>query len=756
MAGNRSSAGPLKTHMPQLVKTDICKFFMYSICQNGDACLYAHDKDEVRQKPDLSRTSMCKTMMEVGCCDDPTCRFAHKRAELRFTHGSFKMKMCGFVQSGHCKHGESCRFAHSQEELRIAKPVPDGIEDETLIAREELQGMQWHVPPPQSQGPIVREREREVASIPGKTMARTSGGGGGCDSCAASQEIRMQKLVFGKQSSTDVPSPPEPLYERRKVTKNEQQHRQRGQANQPLSSGRATKLNGANSSRWSTIDIDAGSGASGTQIEMNSADASSWASGSSTTELPRSEHTCPHSATSDSGSTNNVHSTGATSSAGGTAVSNIPGTQRSARKTQKPPKEAMVTTVLMVNVPTYLTQGAMLSMLEDLTQSMRGNYDFYYCPWDEEEGHNMGYALLNFPDPKHALDFQRHWTNRLVCRGSNERPLRVVRASVQGLEANLDYFSKVEISACSDLRFRPLYRDANSILQPLPLHVSPSSWESLVEPPSMLMADSGMEVVEQESFQGGSGSGEFSFGQPLQASVQDSRLSRSALQSDANMRRPVGSKKARHLQGRPKKHGHHRSAMPQQFPKSAAAPCNSSELPQRYPCSTDTELRNIAMQSAACLAEGFSAGAGGKIIATIDSKTASEAGSCAQQARSWPMMGAMMVPVPWPLGPLAETQGQGAATSTQNGPCHDFGQDQYFVEGGNCALAITGTQSCQTQQAALCHQHTAPYMMTLMQPMIPVGGNSSRTQQTLMPPTESMLQMMHNAWVNSDGGVYED
>mmetsp|Transcript_95382 Transcript_95382/g.183980 ORF Transcript_95382/g.183980 Transcript_95382/m.183980 type:complete len:742 (-) Transcript_95382:326-2551(-) len=741
MAGNRSSAGPLKTHMPQLVKTDICKFFMYSICQNGDACLYAHDKDEVRQKPDLSRTSMCKTMMEVGSCNNPACRFAHNQAQLRSTHGSFKMKMCGFVQSGRCKHGKSCRFAHSQEELRFAKVLPDGIEDEPLTAREQLQLMQRHVPLPQSQQPVVRERE--AVSMPGNTMARNSGGG---DRGVASQEIGKNKFILGKQNSTDVPPPPEPFNGRNNVKKNERQHRQRRLTNQPLRSGRTIQLNGSNSNRWSTIDIDADGGASCT----------SWASGSSTTELPRSEHTCPHSATSDSGSTNNVHSTGATSSAGGIAASTISRAQRSGHKAQKPPKEAIVTTVLVINVPTYLTQGAMLSMLEDLTQSMRGNYDFYYCPWDEEEGHNMGYALLNFPDPKHALDFQRHWTNRLVCRGSNERPLRVVRASVQGLEANLDYFSKVEISACSDLRFRPLYRDANSILQPLPLHVSPSSWESLVEPPSMLMADSGMEVVEQESFQGGSGSGEFSFGQPLQASVQDSRLSRSALQSDANMRRPVGSKKARHLQGRPKKHGHHRSAMPQQFPKSAAAPCNSSELPQRYPCSTDTELRNIAMQSAACLAEGFSAGAGGKIIATIDSKTASEAGSCAQQARSWPMMGAMMVPVPWPLGPLAETQGQGAATSTQNGPCHDFGQDQYFVEGGNCALAITGTQSCQTQQAALCHQHTAPYMMTLMQPMIPVGGNSSRTQQTLMPPTESMLQMMHNAWVNSDGGVYED
>eukprot|EP00419_Tripos_fusus_P082880 CAMPEP_0172936656 /NCGR_PEP_ID=MMETSP1075-20121228/222130_1 /TAXON_ID=2916 /ORGANISM="Ceratium fusus, Strain PA161109" /LENGTH=483 /DNA_ID=CAMNT_0013798029 /DNA_START=15 /DNA_END=1463 /DNA_ORIENTATION=+ len=481
-------------------------------------------------------------MMEVGSCNNPACRFAHNQAQLRSTHGSFKMKMCGFVQSGRCKHGKSCRFAHSQEELRFAKVLPDGIEDEPLTAREQLQLMQRHVPLPQSQQPVVRERE--AVSMPGNTMARNSGGG---DRGVASQEIGKNKFILGKQNSTDVPPPPEPFNGRNNVKKNERQHRQRRLTNQPLRSGRTIQLNGSNSNRWSTIDIDADGGASCT----------SWASGSSTTELPRSEHTCPHSATSDSGSTNNVHSTGATSSAGGIAASTISRAQRSGHKAQKPPKEAIVTTVLVINVPTYLTQGAMLSMLEDLTQSMRGNYDFYYCPWDEKEGHNLGYALLNFPDPKHALDFQRHWTNRLVCRGSNERPLRVVRASVQGLEANLDYFSKVEISACSDLRFRPLYRDADSILQPLPLHVSASSLELLVEPLPTLMAETGMEVVGQEISQGGSGSAELSFGQPMQASVQDSQLSHFALRSDANMRRAVGSKRARHMQGRPKRHGHH-------------------------------------------------------------------------------------------------------------------------------------------------------------------------------------------------------
>eukprot|EP00419_Tripos_fusus_P034578 CAMPEP_0172775996 /NCGR_PEP_ID=MMETSP1074-20121228/199049_1 /TAXON_ID=2916 /ORGANISM="Ceratium fusus, Strain PA161109" /LENGTH=83 /DNA_ID=CAMNT_0013612697 /DNA_START=35 /DNA_END=282 /DNA_ORIENTATION=- len=83
MTGSRSTAGSRKKHALQLFKTDMCKFFMYSHCENGDKCPYAHTKDEVQQKPDLTRTSMCQAMTQVGSCNDPTCRFAHNQAELR-------------------------------------------------------------------------------------------------------------------------------------------------------------------------------------------------------------------------------------------------------------------------------------------------------------------------------------------------------------------------------------------------------------------------------------------------------------------------------------------------------------------------------------------------------------------------------------------------------------------------------------------------------------------------------------------------
>ena len=38
--------------------------------------------------------------------------------------------------------------------------------------------------------------------------------------------------------------------------------------------------------------------------------------------------------------------------------------------------------MMITNVPNFLTQGSLVSLLEDLTVCMRGTFDFFYCPWD--------------------------------------------------------------------------------------------------------------------------------------------------------------------------------------------------------------------------------------------------------------------------------------------------------------------------------------------------------------------------------------
>jgi len=199
----------------------------------------------------------------------------------------------------------------------------------------------------------------------------------------------------------------------------------------------------------------------------HSADGSSWnaSENSSVTVVPRSEHTGTGSppATSDcssgtggrAGEASGGKDSATSPSSGGT------GDQRSRRPAKK---TGDVTTLLISNIPSYLTQGALLSMFEDLTLAMRGKFNFFYCPWNSKEGQNLGFAVINFEEHAYATAFQQKWSGKELCRGGwSQKPLRVIKAVLQGLEANVAYFRKVEFDEnCRDLRFRPLYRESGS------------------------------------------------------------------------------------------------------------------------------------------------------------------------------------------------------------------------------------------------------------------------------------------------------
>jgi hypothetical protein len=114
---------------------------------------------------------------------------------------------------------------------------------------------------------------------------------------------------------------------------------------------------------------------------------------------------------------------------------------------------------MISNVPDFLTQGALISLLEDLTQCMRGAYDFFYCPWDPYHDNNLGYAIVNFFSRLVAAEFERRWTNQsLLPNSSNARLLRIVPAALQGRAANLRHFSSFSLAENAGPRFRPLVR----------------------------------------------------------------------------------------------------------------------------------------------------------------------------------------------------------------------------------------------------------------------------------------------------------
>lgn len=516
-----------RRHALQLFKTDMCKFFFQGRCENGDTCSYAHTDDEMRSKPDLTRTSMCKAMAKNGECKNPYCRFAHTEAELRATHGFFKMKMCGFAQSGRCKHGNSCRFAHTLEELRPAKPPAKDAEDDLLESRRqaarreakqkqqtggdssEARSSSESVPPPplphqeiQEQGQAHQEQvlcKSYIFGMEGEPpQASTDGsrqrGGTSFLSLVTKNGLPQNEGGgrSGRQSNNtrveqQQQSGQKPAQQQAGEPKNEQKQRQHRQQQQQQTRRQRVE-DCASSTSWNS------------QGE------------SSMTEVPQSEHggTGSPPVTSDSSggdrsagnSAQPQYSSGGHQSSSATANASSGETRQKGHANRRPTRSTTsgdqtsqssssqrVTTLLVTNVPLYLTQGALLSMFEDLADSMRGTYDFFFCPWDEKLSHNFGYALINFPDPADACRFQQRWTNKELCKGNRgQKALRIVSASMQGLAANLEYFSKVEITPCSDPRFRPLHRNSETkILQPLILNRSDtesSSPEAAPETPS--------------------------------------------------------------------------------------------------------------------------------------------------------------------------------------------------------------------------------------------------------------------------------
>lgn len=229
------------------------------------------------------------------------------------------------------------------------------------------------------------------------------------------------------------------------------------------------QANNASSSSHSTAGFGARGEVSSTLNSAHSDDFRSWTSSSCTEEA----HLGNLPTMGEGASSGDARATNTNDLSAAAVFSHLACDDRFETKTLPSPEEGMVTTLFITNVPTFLTHGALLSILEDAFPLMHGNYDFYYCPWDEQNGHNLGFALLNFPNPTLAKEFQQHFAKHPICRaGHGQRLLCVLQSSIQGLEANLGYFSQVEVTPCSDLRFRPLYRDTNFRMQPLPLQRS--------------------------------------------------------------------------------------------------------------------------------------------------------------------------------------------------------------------------------------------------------------------------------------------
>eukprot|EP00931_Biecheleriopsis_adriatica_P055724 TRINITY_DN3300_c0_g1_i2.p1 TRINITY_DN3300_c0_g1~~TRINITY_DN3300_c0_g1_i2.p1 ORF type:complete len:710 (-),score=112.41 TRINITY_DN3300_c0_g1_i2:120-2249(-) len=364
-----------QAHVRQLLKTEMCKFFLMNRCGKGSECNFAHDASEIRSKPDLNRTSMCKTFLTCGNCDIPNCAFAHDERELRTTAGFFKTKMCRFASSGRCKHGASCRFAHDPQEL--PQPVPAG--QQQLQARRSQPRPQapMQADTPHAWEDVGRQGSDSQANARGMSPGFQMGSGG--------SNRRGARSTTGSDWTSDHVS------------------------NRDTGSDQSTRADTS-----ASVLTPEGSGDSGPEEQTPAA-------------LARRN--------------------------------SVPEDRNRQRRGAERAPGRQCTTMMITNVPQFLTQGALVSLLEDLTVYMRGAFDFFYCPWDSKQDRNLGYAIVNFFARSVAAEFQSQWSSQVFLPGTpGAKRLRIVPAALQGRAANLRHFSGFDLARHVDPRFRPLVR----------------------------------------------------------------------------------------------------------------------------------------------------------------------------------------------------------------------------------------------------------------------------------------------------------
>ncbi|CAE8689031.1 unnamed protein product, partial [Polarella glacialis] len=67
-----------------LMFTSMCTFFAQGTCKRGSACKFAHDEEQLRQKPVFFKTRFCAELLNNGYCPmGADCKYAHDAQDMQ-------------------------------------------------------------------------------------------------------------------------------------------------------------------------------------------------------------------------------------------------------------------------------------------------------------------------------------------------------------------------------------------------------------------------------------------------------------------------------------------------------------------------------------------------------------------------------------------------------------------------------------------------------------------------------------------------
>jgi len=133
---------------------------------------------------------------------------------------------------------------------------------------------------------------------------------------------------------------------------------------------------------------------------------------------------------------------------------NVPKNTDMARFAEKVEQD-QVTTLMVRNIPNMYTRSMLIEELDSL--GFEGDYDFIYLPIDKSTQWNVGYAFVNFKTSEAAkrcvTDVTDYTFNRF--EHGSRKVAQISVAHIQGLERNLEYYSKTAVQCARVNAHRP-------------------------------------------------------------------------------------------------------------------------------------------------------------------------------------------------------------------------------------------------------------------------------------------------------------
>ena len=95
------------------------------------------------------------------------------------------------------------------------------------------------------------------------------------------------------------------------------------------------------------------------------------------------------------------------------------------------------TSVMIKNVPNKYTKAALLQLIDT---NHAGTYDFFYLPIDCRHKCNLGYAFINFRNPRSIVAFAEEFSGKRWKQFRSDKVCVVTYARLQGKAALLEHF----------------------------------------------------------------------------------------------------------------------------------------------------------------------------------------------------------------------------------------------------------------------------------------------------------------------------